>query len=135
MWTVCHAVKLYGAAPESAKGRYSPAECTGARKMPVEGAPDPKHISTSYAERQNLTMRMHMRRFTRLTNARRSRTTPRRRRARAQWGAWVAACLGYLQHRGCCTRSEARYEITAEGRAALARAKEVMGSRDRDHRS
>jgi IS1 family transposase len=62
-------VKLYGAPSESAKGRYSPAECIGAHKEPIEGNPDPKHISTSYAERSNLNVRMHTRRFTRLTNA------------------------------------------------------------------
>ena len=62
-------VKLYGAAPESAKGRYSPAECTGIVKTRVSGNPDVKHVSTSYAERNNLNIRMHSRRMTRLTNA------------------------------------------------------------------
>lgn len=85
-------VKIYGASNDSPESRYSPATCIGCRTGILSGNPDPKHISTSFVERQNLSMRMGMRRFTRLTNGFKQETGKSRTHGRA-----VLHALQFLQ--------------------------------------
>jgi IS1 family transposase len=90
-------VKMYGNDAES-ETRYSPAECIGCQTVGITRRPDPLHISTSFVERQNLTMRMRMRRFTRLTNA---------HSKKVENHLWAIA-LHYMHYNFCCVHQTLR---------------------------
>lgn len=83
-------IKQYGV-PVDEERRYSPPKCTGIERRTISGEPDRAHISTSYIERQNLTVRMHMRRFTRLTNGF-SKKARNHAAAMALYVAWYNFC-------------------------------------------
>jgi IS1 family transposase len=90
-------IKVYRATPEG-EHRYSPAEVVSTEVVPVAGDPDPKNICTSHIERQNLTMRMQMRRFTRLTNG-----------FSKKWeNHWAALCLWFAFYNFCRVHSKLR---------------------------
>lgn len=90
-------IKVYRATPEGER-RYSPAEVVSTEVVPVIGQPDPKKICTSHIERQNLTMRMQIRRFTRLTNA-----------FSKKWeNHWAALCLYFAHYNFCRIHSSIR---------------------------
>jgi transposase-like protein/IS1 family transposase len=90
-------IKIYGA-PQDGERRYSPAEVISSEKVPVMGNPDKKRICTSHIERQNLTMRMQIRRFTRLTNG----------FSKKYENHWAAICLWFAYYNFCRIHSTIR---------------------------
>ena len=99
-------IKVYRAAPEEEQRKYSPAEVASLEVVPVLGDPDPDRICTSHVERQNLTMRMQMRRFTRLTNG-----------FSKKWeNHWAALCLYFAYYNFCRIHSTIRVTPAMEAR-------------------